>query len=108
MRKWRNSFSAIGSQGRSVEDNRLESNPGKGDRLKTRHCLQMVREFVSLDNGSVEDLVVNATFWMKGVPSDSLYMFPVDRKVIEQALWQDVATLLAIQASSYVQEAAAH
>ena len=50
---------------------------------------------MDLDNNGQEDLVVKATFCMKGVPSDSLYMFPADSTVLEEASWQDLSPLLA-------------
>jgi hypothetical protein len=50
---------------------------------------------MDLDNDGQEDLVVKATFCLKGPPSDSLYMFPADSTVLEQASWQDLSPLLA-------------
>ncbi len=39
--------------------------------------------------------MVKTMFCMKGVPSDSFYMFPDDSNVLEQASWQDMASLLS-------------
>lgn len=50
---------------------------------------------MDLDNDGQEDLVVKATFCPKGAPSDSLYVFPADSTVLEQASWQDTSPLLA-------------
>ncbi len=50
---------------------------------------------MDLDNDGQEDLVVKATFCLKGPPSDSLYVFPADSAVLEQASWQDLSPLLA-------------
>jgi hypothetical protein len=47
-----------------------------------------------LDNDGTKELVVKATFCMKGGPSDSLYMFPADSRVLEQVSWQDMGPLL--------------
>lgn len=67
----------------------------KGQGPSTRHCSSFDRTRMDLDNDGQEDLVVKATFCMKRVPSDSLYVFPVDSAVLEQASWQDLSPLLA-------------
>lgn len=61
----------------------------------TRRCSSFDRARMDLDNDGQEDLVVKATFCMKRVPSDSLYVFPADSTVLEQANWQDLSPLLA-------------
>ncbi len=66
-----------------------------GTAPKVRHCSSLDKAFVDLDNDGTKDLVVKATFCMKGAPSDSLYVFPADSRVLEQASWQDMAPLLA-------------
>jgi hypothetical protein len=48
-----------------------------------------------LDNDGQPDLVVKTTFCMRRSRSDSLYMFPADSAVLEQANWQDLSPLLA-------------
>ena len=67
----------------------------KGQGPKTRHCSSLDKAIVDLDNDGQLDLVVKATFCMKGAPSDSLYVFPADNPVLDQASWQDMAPLLA-------------
>jgi hypothetical protein len=62
---------------------------------KTRRCSSLDKALVDLDNDGRKDLVVKATFCMKGAPSDSLYVFPADSQVLERASWQDLAPLLA-------------
>jgi len=66
-----------------------------GTAPRTRHCSTLDQAFVDLDNDGTKNLVVKATFCMKGEPSDSLYVFPADSLVLEQASWQDLAPLLA-------------
>lgn len=61
----------------------------------TRRCSSFDRTRMDLDNDGQEDLVVKATFCPKGAPSDSLYVFPTDSTVLEQASWQDTSPLLA-------------
>jgi len=67
----------------------------KGQGPTTRRCSRFDRTRMDLDNDGGEDLVVKATFCMKGVPSDSLYVFPADSEVLEQTSWQDTSPLLA-------------
>lgn len=61
----------------------------------TRRCSSLDKALVDLDNDGRKDLVIKATFCMKGAPSDSLYVFPADSPVLEQASWQDLEPLLA-------------
>ena len=61
----------------------------------TRRCSSFDRTRMDLDNDGQEDLVVKATFCLKGAPGDSLYVFPADSTVLEQANWQDMSPLLA-------------
>jgi len=67
----------------------------KGQGPKTRHCSSLDKALVDLDNDGQQDLVVKSTFCMKGAPSDSLYVFPADSPVLDQAGWQDMSPLLA-------------
>ena len=67
----------------------------KGQGPKTRHCSSLDRAIFDLNNDGRLDLVIKTTFCMKGSPSDSLYMFPADSAVLEQANWQDLSPLLA-------------
>ena len=60
-----------------------------------RRCSSLARAMLDIDNDGRQDLVVKTTFCMKGAPSDSLYVFPGDSPVLEQATWQDMAPLLA-------------
>ena len=52
---------------------------------KMRCCSILDRTRVDLDKDGTRDLVVKTMFCMKGVPSDSFYMFPADSNVLEQA-----------------------
>lgn len=67
----------------------------KGQGPPTRRCSSFDRTRMDLDNDGQEDLVVKATFCLKGAPGDSLYMFPADSTVLDQASWQDLSPLLA-------------
>ncbi|BFU90759.1 MAG: hypothetical protein NTAFB01_19460 [Nitrospira sp.] len=67
----------------------------KGQGPPTRRCSSFDRTRLDLDNDGQEDLVVKATFCLKGPPSDSLYVFSADSTVLEQANWQDLSPLLA-------------
>lgn len=67
----------------------------QGQGPPTRRCSSFDRAKMDLDNDGQEDLVVKATFCMKGAPSDSLYVFSSDSTVLEQASWQDTSLLLA-------------
>jgi hypothetical protein len=67
----------------------------RGQGPKARHCSSLDKALVDLDNDGQQDLVVKTTFCMKGAPSDSLYVFPVDNSVLDQASWQDMSPLLA-------------
>jgi hypothetical protein len=61
----------------------------------TRHCSSLDKSVMDLDNDGTQDLVIKTTFCMKGRPSDSLYVFPADSRVLEQISWQDLSALLA-------------
>lgn len=67
----------------------------KGQGPPTRRCSSFDKAFMDLDNDGQQDLVVKATFCMKGSPSDSLYVFPAGSTVLEEATWQDISPLLA-------------
>jgi hypothetical protein len=67
----------------------------RGQGPKTRHCSSLDKTLVDLNNDGQQDLVVKTTFCMKGAPSDSLYVFPADNSVLDQASWQDMSPLLA-------------
>lgn len=66
----------------------------KGQRPKTRHCSSLDKAVMDLDNDGRLDLVVRATFCMKGAPSDSFYMFSAESDVLDRATWQDFTPLL--------------
>jgi hypothetical protein len=67
----------------------------KGEGPTVRRCSSLDKTVIDLDNDGREDLVVKSTFCMKGDPSDSLYVFPADSKVLEDSSWQDLSPLLA-------------
>jgi hypothetical protein len=67
----------------------------KGQGPPTRRCSSFDKTHIDLNNDGRLDLVVKATFCLKGGPSDSLYVFPIDSTVLEQANWQDLSPLLA-------------
>jgi hypothetical protein len=67
----------------------------RGQGPKTSRCSSLNKTMIDLNNDGQPDLVVKATFCMKGSPSDSFYMFPADSAVLELANWQDLSPLLA-------------
>lgn len=67
----------------------------KGQGPKVSRCSSLNQAIVDLNNDGQPDLVIKTTFCMKGSPSDSFYMFPVDSAILEQANWQDLSPLLA-------------
>lgn len=67
----------------------------RGQGPKSKHCSSLDKALVDLDNDGQQDLVVKTTFCMKGAPGDSLYVFPADNSVLDQASWQDMSPLLA-------------
>ena len=67
----------------------------KGEGPTARRCSSLDKTIIDLDNDGRADLVVKTTFCMKEYPSDSLYVFPADSKVLEEASWQDLSPLLA-------------
>ena len=67
----------------------------RGQGPKASRCSGLNKTMIDLNNDGEPDLVVKATFCMKGSPSDSFYMFPADSAVLEQANWQDLSPLLA-------------
>ena len=69
----------------------------KGQGPKIRRCSSIDQAIVDLDNDGHLDLVVKTSFCMKGAPSDSLYVFPANSPVLDQASWQDMSPLLATQ-----------
>ena len=69
----------------------------KGEGPKTRRCSSLDKTLMDLNNDGQEDVVVKTTFCMKGVPSDSLYVFSTDSAVFEQATWQDMSLLISSQ-----------
>jgi hypothetical protein len=67
----------------------------KGDGPRVRRCSSLDKTMIDLDNDGRKDMVVKTTFCMKGSPSDSLYVFPADSRVLEDSSWQDLSPLLA-------------
>lgn len=67
----------------------------KGEGPAARRCSSLDKTVIDLDNDGRTDLVVKATFCMKGDLSDSLYVFPTDSRVLEEVSWQDLSPLLA-------------
>jgi hypothetical protein len=66
-----------------------------GDAPKTTVCSELQQALVDLHNNGRQDLVIRSRFCMKGKPSDSLYVFPGDSTVLQQATWQDLTPLHA-------------
>jgi len=67
----------------------------KGEGPKIRRCSSLDKTNMDLNNDGRDDLVVKTTFCMKGVPSDSFYVFPADSPVLDQLGWQDLSPLVA-------------
>jgi hypothetical protein len=67
----------------------------KGQGPPTRRCSSLDKTLMDVDNDGRHELVVKTTFCPKGAPSDSLYVFPVDSTVLEQANWQNLRPLSA-------------
>ncbi|MGE3154290.1 MAG: hypothetical protein AB7G48_16475 [Nitrospiraceae bacterium] len=66
-----------------------------GEAPKTTVCSELQQALVDLNNDGRRDLVIRARFCMKGKPSDSLYVFPEDSPVLQEATWQDLTPLHA-------------
>ena len=66
--------------------------PGQGP--KTRRCSSLDKTLMDLNNDGRADLVVKTTFCMKGVPSDSFYVFPASSQVLNEVSWQDMSGLV--------------
>lgn len=69
----------------------------KGEGPKIRRCSSLDKTRMDLNNDGQDDLVIKSAFCMKGVPSDSLYIFPADSPVLEQTSWQDMSLLVSTQ-----------
>lgn len=69
----------------------------KGEGPKVRRCSSLDKTNMDLNNDGRDDLVVKTTFCMKGVPSESFYVFPANSPVLNQLAWQDMSPLLATQ-----------
>ena len=67
----------------------------KGEGPKIRRCSSLDKTNMDLNNDGRDDLVVKTTFCMKGVPSESFYVFPANSPVLGQLAWQDMSPLLA-------------
>jgi hypothetical protein len=67
----------------------------KGEGPKVRRCSSLDKTNMDLNNDGRDDLVVKTTFCMKGVPSESFYVFPANSPVLNQLAWQDMSPLLA-------------
>jgi hypothetical protein len=68
-----------------------------GDAPKSTVCSELQQARLDLNNDGSQDLVIRSRFCMKGKPSDSLYVFPEDSAVLQQATWQDLNPLHATQ-----------
>jgi len=67
----------------------------KGEGPKIRRCSSLDKANMDLNNDGRDDLVVKTTFCMKGVPSESFYVFSANSPVLDQLGWQDMSPLLA-------------
>ncbi len=67
----------------------------RGQAPRDGRCSTLEQARFDLDNDGREDLVIRSSFCMRGLPSDSLYVFPPDSEVLEQATWQDLSPLHA-------------
>ncbi len=66
-----------------------------GQAPRDGRCSTLEQARFDLHNDGREDLVIRSSFCMRGLPSDSLYVFPSDSTVLEQATWQDLGPLHA-------------
>jgi hypothetical protein len=66
-----------------------------GQAPRDGRCSTLEQARFDLDNDGREDLVIRSSFCMRGLPSDSLYVFPSDSTVLERATWQDLGPLHA-------------
>ncbi len=65
----------------------------RGQAPRDGRCSTLEQARFDLDNDGREDLVIRSSFCMRGLPSDSLYVFPSDSAVLELATWQDLSPL---------------
>ncbi len=69
----------------------------KGPGPTARRCSSLDKTIMDLNNDGRDDLVVKTTFCMKGVPSDSFYVFPATSQVLTEVSWQDMSLLVSSQ-----------
>lgn len=69
----------------------------KGQGPPTSRCSSLDKTIMDVNNDGRDDLVVKTTFCMKGVPSDSFYVFPAASQVLEEVSWQDMSRLVMSQ-----------
>jgi hypothetical protein len=67
----------------------------RGQPPRDGRCSTLEQALFDLDNDGADDLVVRASFCMKGKPSDSLYVFPSESDVLQRMSWQDLSPLVA-------------
>ncbi len=56
-------------------------------------CSLFEQVLIDLDGDGRLDRVIRSRFCMKGIPSDSLYLFPTDSEVLTRMTWQDLTPL---------------
>ena len=69
----------------------------KGPGPTVRRCSSLDKTIMDLNNDGRDDLVVKTTFCMKGMPSDSFYVFPAASQVLNEVSWQDMSLLVLTQ-----------
>lgn len=66
----------------------------QGEGPKVRRCSSLDKTLMDVNNDGRDDLVVKTTFCMKGMPSDSFYVFPATSQVLNEVSWQDMSLLV--------------
>lgn len=64
-----------------------------GDGPKTVRCAAFEQAVAAIGPEGAAAKVIRSRFCMKGAPSDSLYLFPVDSDVLSRVTWQDLSPL---------------
>ncbi len=58
-----------------------------------KYCSVLKTTTIDINNDGADDLVIKASFCVKGQPIDSLYIFPPTSDVIKKMTWQNMRAL---------------